>query len=93
MSTNTNNGRTERQVYGAGGNLYQAWRTVKKGGVIEFDGSRFQSEELLPFVGCRVWVQFDGDGAFANGPIKVYRDCPRIDLLCTVIDDYTKNNP
>jgi hypothetical protein len=63
-----------RDIMGAGGNVYRGMRTVRKGGFLKFDGSTFQSDDLLPYVGDRVYVYNNGKSCFSAGPIIVSHD-------------------
>lgn len=54
------------------GNLAHGWRTIKKGGIIIWDGRTFQDERIVNLVGDRVEVVFEGKNTFADGPIKIH---------------------
>lgn len=74
----------EKVLYGVAGNFYQAYRTVRKGGHLKFDGSVYQHDILKHYVGYRVCVVFIGKSAFASGPICIkesdgYRNICEID--------------
>lgn len=77
--------RMHRDTYGAGGNLWRAYRKVFKGGVIRFDGSKYKHEDLLPYVGKQFFIMFDGDSPFASGPIFVTTGSfDRKDAICII---------
>lgn len=48
-------------IRGAGGNLYSGWRTIRKGGIIRFDGAEFQSDQLTGHAGARAHCTIAGD--------------------------------
>lgn len=54
------------------GNRTSGWRTIKKGGVIKWDGRTFKDDRIIQLVGERVEVQFDGLNTWADGPIKIF---------------------
>jgi hypothetical protein len=53
------------------GNRAYGWRTIKKGGIIKWDGRTFQDDRIINLVGDRVEVFFEGKNTFADGPIKI----------------------
>ena len=78
-----------KRTYGAAGNLLTDFRTVKRGGIIIFDGNHYQEERLIHYVGERVFVKEVGMSAFSNGPIDVYNE--RNYRICTVESQYDKD--
>lgn len=77
--------RMYSDIYGAGGNLWRAYRKVFKGGIVKFDNSRYQHDSLLPYVGEYFFVTFDGSSPFASGPVFVTTgsfDCR--DAICII---------
>lgn len=74
-----------KDIMGAGGNVYKGERTVRKGGFLIFDGSRFQSDDLLSYVGERVIVHNNGASCFSAGPIIVYWNyAGTLHEICTI---------
>lgn len=51
-----NRQRKRRDKYSAFGGISHGTRVVRAGGRVKFDGTRFQSDKLLDFVGSRVRV-------------------------------------
>lgn len=82
--------KNKSQVYG-NGNLYIAYRTVRKDGSVKFDGNIFQHDFLKQYVGQRVWVQFEGECQFSIGPVSVRKIRGyKIDEIC-FISNYIKH--
>jgi hypothetical protein len=53
------------------GNLAYGWRTIKKGGIIVFDGRIYKDERIVNLVGERVEVTFDPSPRLDDDAIKV----------------------
>lgn len=70
-------------IYGAG-NVWRGERTVFKNGVIKFDKIVYQSNDLIDWVGDRVFVQFDGMSVWASYPISIYSDKDFRHLVTTI---------
>lgn len=73
-----------KDIKGAGGNIYKAERTVLPDGIIKFDHIKYRCKCLLPLVGERVFIRFDGNSPFASYPISVYRDDHFLNLITTI---------
>lgn len=82
MNRNTNNDQR-----GNDGNLYKAWRTVMKGGVITFDNIKYQSDDLKDYIRERVFVLFGGNSPWASYPIHIFKDYNQRFKITTI------NNP
>lgn len=54
------------------GNRALGWRTIKKGGIIKWDGRTFQDDRLVNLAGEKLEIQFVGENVFADGPIKIF---------------------
>ena len=82
--------RRKHDIMGTGGNIYIGERTIRKGGFIHFDSCIYQDDALIPLVGNRVMVHFEGESPFATGPIDI-KD--RYGRICTIDTPIKDNQP
>lgn len=70
------------------GNLYAGTRTVKKGGIIRFDGTDYHHEVLNNWVGERLYILNEGHNCWESYPVSIFRDkhdiYPRTNRLCKI---------
>lgn len=70
------------------GNLYAGTRTVKKGGVIRFDGVDYHHPILEGWVGERLYILNDGNDCWCSYPVLIFRSrddiYPRSNKLCEI---------
>ena len=69
-------------IYSVVGNMCWGERKVKKGGMIKFDGSIYQHEDLKNCTGEKVSVQFVGSNCWATGPIIITDNSGK--HICTI---------